>query len=85
MKTRYKVNTAGELKNGTVMLSGIVDGPLLEVGQKATIWLGNDAVSIDVVGVGVVDPNLGKDRQGILVKMLNGTGSQLKNVTISFE
>lgn len=87
MITEYRVNEAAELRNGEIMVSGvIVDGPRLAVGQQGTAKTSAGILKVLVIGVGVVDPNLNPPgRQGILVRVLEGDGASLKGVVLFFE
>lgn len=85
MNTKYTVWTASELKTGEVAVSGSVLGPFLSIGQEgsAVTSLGN--VKVAVVGTGVVDRNLvPRDRQGILIKILEGNATFLCGATLDF-
>jgi len=85
MKTQYTVWTANELKTGEVAVSGSVVGPFLSVGQEGEAAIPEGKVKVVVIGTGVVDPNLvPPDRQGILVKILEGKATSLNGLTLSF-
>ena len=85
MNSKFTVWTAFELKTGEVAASGSVAGPLLLAGQEgsAVTPLGN--IKVVIVGVGVSDRNLAPpDRQGILVKILEGKAAFLNGAIVEF-
>jgi hypothetical protein len=85
MSTKYTVWTASELKNGEVALSGAVVGPLLSKGKEGSALTSGGDVKVLIIGTGVVDPNLvPPERQGILVKILEGNATFLEGATIEF-
>ncbi len=86
MKTQYTINGASLLSNGSIMVSGsVIAGPRLAVGQEGTMASTEQRVRVVVLGIGVMDPNLAPaDRQGILVKLLEGDIEKLKGLTLEF-
>jgi hypothetical protein len=79
MNTKYTVWTASELKTGEIALSGSVNGPFLSIGQEGETVTPQGLVKVVVIGTGVVDPNLvPADRQGLLVKVLEGSATSLQ-------
>jgi hypothetical protein len=86
MNTQYKINEASLLANGLIMVSGtVVAGPQLVVGQEGGTTTSGHRVRVVVVGTGVMDPNLAPpDRQGTLVKLLEGDVGELKELTLEF-
>ena len=85
MKTLFTVKTATELPDESIMVSGSVEGPFLtRVGQSGYMLGGN--VKVLITGIGVVDPTfLTAERQGILIKVLEGNVGALKGVTLVFD
>ena len=85
MNTQYTVWTASELKTGEVAVSGSVVGPFLSIGQSGSAATPQGNVKVVVIGTGVIDPNLvPHNRQGILVKMLEGNAAALTGLTLDF-
>jgi hypothetical protein len=74
MTTQYKINEATVLPNGSIMISGsVISGPRLVTGQEGTAASSKHNIRVVVVGTGVMDPNIApRDRQGILVNLLEG-------------
>lgn len=87
MKTQFTIATARELPDGSVMVSGSVEGPFLStVGQHGYASIAGGNVEVVIAGIGVVDPNfLTKERQGILIKMVEGTANLLVGITLEFD
>ena len=85
MHSKYTVWTVWELKTGEVALSGLVIGPLLSMGQEGSAGTSSGNIKVVIVGTGVSDRNLGPpDRQGILVKMLEGRATFLNGAILDF-
>ena len=86
MKTQFRVNEASMLSNGSIMISGsIIAGPRLVIGQEGAMTTTHGSMKVIVVGTGVMDPNLApSDRQGILVKLVEGDVKKLKGVALEF-
>ena len=79
MNTQYTVWTASELKTGEIAVSGSVNGPFLSIGQEGQAVTPQGLVKVLVVGTGVVDRNLvPAERQGLLVKVLEGKATSLQ-------
>ena len=86
MKTQYTIWTASELKTGEVAIAGSVVGPFLAIGQEGAATTPQGKVRVVVIGIGVIDPNLvPPNRQGILVKMLEGKATSLQGLTLDFQ
>lgn len=86
MHSEYAVWTASELQTGEVAISGLVVGPRLSIGQEGSSASLTGNIKVVIVGIGVSDPNLGQsDRQGILVKILEGKVAWLEGRTLEFE
>jgi hypothetical protein len=85
LKTLYVVSEAGRLGNGAVMVSGtITEGPRLAVGQRGFWQQSPTEINVEVIGIGVVDPNLEpKGRQGLLLRV-EGEIEKLKSATLCF-
>lgn len=85
MVTRYKVIHAVALKNGTIALAGVLDGEVPDVGSIGVCAGRNIGTKVEVLGVGVVDPNLiAPKRQGLLVKIVRGDEIDLNGSAIEF-
>ena len=87
MKTLFTVKTAWELSDGSVALSGSIEGPFLStVGQHGCASIGGGKITVMITGIGVIDPNLlTKERQGILVKLSEGTANGLVGAKLEFD
>jgi hypothetical protein len=85
MHSKYTVWTVWELKTEEVALSGSVSGPLLSMGQEGSAVTSSGNIKVVIVGTGVSDRNLGPpDRQGILVKVLEGRATLLNGAILDF-
>lgn len=77
----YKVISSVAIGDATYALAGIVEGEVPDVG---TVGVGV-GVTVEVLGIGVVDPNLvARDKQGLLVKVVSGEEKDLIGATFEF-
>jgi len=88
MKTRFTIKTANGLPDGSFMVSGSVEGPFLTLtdkGRQGTAATTAGNIKVELTGIGVINPNfLTKERQGILLKILEGNGILVEGVTLDF-
>jgi len=82
---KYKVINSVALRDGTFALAGIVEGELPDVGSVGISSCRDARMSVEVLGIGVVDPHLvAPDRQGLLVKLISGDEKDLDGTTFEF-
>lgn len=80
---KYKVIHCVEIQDGTFALAGVVEGELPDVGSVGISL--NPSIRVEVLGIGVVDPNLvAPDTHGLLVKIVNGGGRDLNDALLEF-
>ena len=86
MSTQLVVNEFMCLPDSTLMVRGTrVAGPRIEVGQRGESNSGEKHVIVEVIGSGVVDPNLdATGRQGLLLKLIEGDTASLRGLTLYF-
>jgi len=83
--TRYAVAHSTSLGNGTVMLAGVIQGEVPDVGSIGTALRPGTGIRVEVLGIGVVDPNMvAPNARGLLVKLISGEMDELDGTTIEF-
>jgi hypothetical protein len=87
MKTLFTVKTLMELPNGLAAISGSVEGEFLSrIGSQGRATTPGGNLRVEILGIGVVDPSfLTKERQGILIKIVEGNVGLLAGATLHFE
>jgi hypothetical protein len=86
MRTHLVVDEVTPLPDGTFMVRGTrTEGPCLKVGQRGESASDGGCLSVEVVGTGVVNPNLDSTgRQGLLLKLTEGDVASLRGLTLIF-
>ena len=85
MNTRLTVNESTLLPDGSLMVRcTVVEGPRVVVGQLGRSTSADLRINVEVIGVGVVNPNLDRSRQGLLVKITEGEPSSINGITLDF-
>ena len=86
MTTQFIVGSVEPLPNGQVMLSGTYGEAPLAKGMRGHAAASSGDVQVEVVGIGIVNPDLVDDnRQGVLVTLLRGDAQGLEGMTLRFE
>lgn len=86
MKTsRYQVIHCVRLKDDLFSMAGIVEGEVPDIGSAGVALSPDSGLTVEVEGIGVVDPNLLEPgRRGLLVKVVAGEGEDLNGSIIEF-
>jgi hypothetical protein len=86
MSTQLVVDELMPLPDGTFMVRGTrIEGPRIEKGQRGKSTNGGVNFAVEVVGTGVIDPNLdATGRQGLLLKLAEGNAVGLRGLTLVF-
>lgn len=91
-KTEFKVQGIMKLRDGTVVLTGVLGGPrwepgqLLDNGQRGTTPHLKGDVKVEIVGAGGLDRDIIKtNMQMVHVKILQGDVDLLRGATLIFE
>ena len=83
---RYRVVHCSRVRDELFSLVGVVEGEVPDVGSVGTTLSADAGVSVEVAGIGVVDPNLVEpDRRGLLVRVIDGEGEDINGKTFEFE
>jgi hypothetical protein len=86
MKTQFTIEGTVSLPNGTIALTGSITGSRLSTGQRAALATSSGAVEVEILSIGVGDPNLEKqDMQMVLGRVLRGDYRLLKGATLNFD
>lgn len=86
MKTKFKVINSSPIGDGRFALAGIIDGEVPDVGSVGNLTSPDVCVSVEVLGIGLMDPNLvAPDMQALLVKIISGSEKDLDGSTFEFE
>ena len=85
MKSQFTVQGTVNLPNGDLVLTGSIIGQRLTPGQRAVLITPSGDIEVEILSIGVGDPNLEKpDMQMVLSKILRGNYRLLKGATLSF-
>lgn len=86
MKTLFTVEGVINLANGTVALTGSVEGARLTSGRRGMVATSFGDVEIEILNIGVGDPHLQKpNMQMVLSKLLKGDSRLLNGETLIFD
>jgi hypothetical protein len=74
MSTTYTVFSAFRISGEELAVAGGFEGEMLEAGQQIRCVTLDASITLEVVSLGIVDPNLVKEtkRQGIVARVLSG-------------
>jgi hypothetical protein len=86
MSAEVYVEEVFELPDGTLLVRGARRTcECIQVGLRGTCMVKGDSIVCEIIGLGVVDPNLSsKGRQGLLLRLISGNGESLRGSVINF-
>jgi len=86
MKSQFTVQGTVNLPDGNIVLTGSVIGQRLTPGQRAVLASASGNIEVEILSVGVGDPNLEKpDMQMVLSKVVRGDCRLLRSATLNFD
>jgi hypothetical protein len=86
MKTEFAIQGVRNLRDGTVVLTGSVAGPLLRIGQRGVGVVPSGHIKVEIIGGGALDPDLTRpNMQMVQIKVLEGDIRSLNRATLSFD
>ena len=91
MKTLFTIQGMINLRDGTVVLTGLVEGPiresgpLLHIGQFGFAATHSRIIKVEIIGVGVGNRDLKKpNMEMVQIRVLEGDYQLLKEATLNF-
>jgi len=86
MKTQLKIEGLVKLRNGQFVVTGSFKGPRLVRGQHGVAAIPSGDIKVEIIGIGVTDPNLVKpDMDSVLINVQEGDAELLKGATLNFD